>query len=297
MDDQSLVWLRRSSCLALWLCLPGALAVSAEKNLASQLAAQPTTADSAARELDTILTRWTTAAAAVQTLECRFVRQEFDSEHHRETRGYGRIHFEADGRAMYALEPYPLQARTRSTRATPRGQPYELEASKAETLYWISGQVARINTTAREYELFEVPEPFWSPGIVEATESFDVLWTTLGCLERHVPGLLEDDLPQLRQRFEWSLLARDESQIVLTARPLTPAEQRHYSVLHVYIDPQTWLTKGTRETDSTGTRETVHSFSEMKANLARPSSTPDWAPHIGQMKLLTPPPLAPPADE
>lgn len=250
----------------------------------------------AERKLSLVLQQWTAVGAGVRTLDCKFVRQEYDTEHQTETRGHGRICYEADGRAMYALEPYPLQSNSKSNRTTPRGVPYKLQVPKAETLYWISGAFARVNPTAAEYELFEVPEPFWSTGIVEATESFDVLWTTLGCLERYVPGLVETDETELRQRFAWTLVTHDAEQIVLKGTPLTAAEQRHYSAVYVYLHAKNYLTRGLKTVDNTGAREVLQTFSEMKVNATPAANTPDWAPNIGGMRLLTPPPLAPPAE-
>lgn len=248
-------------------------------------------------DLSQVLQNWTATGSEIRTLSCRFTRYDYDSSRQTETRGYGKIHFEADGRALYAVDPYPLKSDTRSTRASAAGKPYELQAMKAEWLYWISGQVARISPTRHEFELFEVPEPFHTTGVVEATESFDILWTRLGCLQRQVPGLIETDTEELHRRFEWSLVTFDETQIVLRGTPLTAADKRHSSALYVYLHPKTYLPRGTKQIDSTGTQEVVHAFADVKVNAVTASSEPDWAPNIGRMRLLTAPPLAPPASE
>ena len=248
-------------------------------------------------DLETVLERWTAKAGQIRTLEGKFTRFEFDAPHVTETRGQGVIHFEANGRALYAVEPVPQQPNLRSSRATERRAPFQLQFAKREMMYWLSGQVARINSERNEYEVFEVPEGFGSTAAVEAVDSFDLVWIRIGCLQRQLPGLVEADLAALQQRFAWTLESVNERQIVLSATPLSPAEKRHCSKFVVYLDPQTYMTQGTKLINSTGTRETIHHFTDLRANTVPASNSPDWAPNIGQMNLLTPPPLAPPAVE
>ena len=252
--------------------------------------------------LSLVLANWTATGREIRSLECRFARYEYDSAHRTETRGQGTIRYaagdeESSGRALYALNAYPQTESSRSSRASASGRRYELMSAKPEWLYWVSGQIARIDPQRNEFELFEVPDPFRTSGVVEATESFDVLWTRLGCLERQVPGLIETDVDQLQARFDWTLASFDETQIVLQGQPRTAADKRHCSAFYVYLRPDSYLTRGTKLVNSTGTVETVHAFSDMKVNAVPASDSPDWAPNIGRMRLLTAPPLAPPASE
>lgn len=248
-----------------------------------------------ADELSIVLNNWSSVAQNIQTMQGRFTRYEYDANSNTEIRGQGRICYELKGRALYAVEPPPRTTALRSTRATQQGTPYQLQLAKAETLYWIQGQLARIDPVRQEYEVFEIPAPFLSTVPVEALDSWDIIWTMLGCFQRQLPGLIEPDIELLRKRFEWTLLAYDADHIVLTGKPLTPAFQRHCSSLHVHLDAKTYIPKATKLIDSTGTRETVHVFDELKINQPRPSNAPDWAPEMGRLNLLTAPPLAPPA--
>lgn len=275
-----------------WIWVQPVLAQEADLRTAAA-----TANESADPRLSTVLANWTKLGQRIETYSCRLVRSEFDLGHQVEHRGQGMIAFQNDGRAVYSVEPVKDPQEQRSSRANSRGQPFRVEAAKAETLYWIAGQVARIDSARREYELFEVPEPFHQPGPVETLESFDVLWTRLGCLERQVPGLIERDPEQLSELYEWSLESLTERQIVLKGLPLQEAEKRHCSMFVVYLDPKTYLTQGTKVIDSAQSREVMHVFSEHKVNAMPVSTLPSWAPNIGAMTMLTPPPLAPPAEE
>lgn len=248
-----------------------------------------------ADELATVLNHWSSVAQNIQTLQGRFTRYDYDVSESTEVRGQGRICFELEGRALYAVEPPPRTTALRSTRATQQGTPYQLQLAKAETLYWIQGQLARIDPVRQEYEVFEIPAPFLTAAPVEALESWDVIWTMLGCFQRQLPGLIEPDADLLRKRFDWTLMAYDADHIVVMGKPLTPAFKRHCSSLHVHLDARTYIPKATKLVDSTGTRETVHVFDDLRINQPRPSNTPDWAPDLGRLNLLTAPPLAPPA--
>ncbi|MFV0442403.1 MAG: hypothetical protein ACK5Q5_02405 [Planctomycetaceae bacterium] len=259
--------------------------------------AAATTTNAGDQRLTTVLSNWTTLGQRIETFSCRFVRSDFDLGHQVESRGQGTIACQSDGRAVYSIEPVKDLEKLHSSRANSRGQPFRLDAAKGETLYWISGQIARINPDRWEYELFEVPEDFQHPGVVETLESFDVVWTRLGCIERQVPGLIERDVERLNALYDWSLESVSERQIILKGLPKHEAEKHHCSMLVVYLDPKTYLTQGTKIIDSAQSRETVHVFMETKVNAMPVSTLPSWAPNIGGMTMLTPPPLAPPAEE
>lgn len=246
-------------------------------------------------DLTVVLTNWTRIGAAVQTLEARFKRYEFDSTLFVETVAAGRIEYEAGTRALYQIDPPAARPEGRSSRLRPDGTPYQLQAAPPTILYWVSGQFVRADPVRREFELFEIPAAFQTTKPAEAVDSWDVIWTRLGCLPRTVPGLLETDLAALRQRFDWTLIAIDANHIILSAKPRTAAEKRHYSEIHVRLDARTYLPQATKEIDSTRTREVVHLFEGIRANAPEEPNAPDWAPDLGRMTLLTAPPLAPPA--
>jgi len=246
-------------------------------------------------DLAIILTNWTRVSAAVQSLEGEFTRHEFDSAHQTETIAVGRIRYEARGRALYAASPAPPGSLKPSPRRGPTGAPYQTQSAPPETLYWVFGQFARVDDARREYELFEIPPQFQSTQPANVLDSWDILWTKLGCLPRRIPGLLETDLASLQTRFDWKLVTMDEQQIVLTGIPQTAAERRHYSVVHVQLDPATYFARNIKWVDSTGTRETLHRLEKLRFNQPADPAQRDWAPDLARMNLLTAPPLAPPA--
>jgi hypothetical protein len=248
-------------------------------------------------DLEVILTNWTTVGQGVQSLSVRFRRQQYDSASHIEIRGQGKIHFESPDRGVYTVEPIRSASPQQSSRNDDRGRRYQLLSPKAESLYWEQGHFARIDTLRGEYEVFIVPDHFRATAPVDNVDSWDILWTTLGSPRRNLPGLIETDLEELQQRFEWQLLNYDGDQIVLTGKTLTEGERRHFSQLHVVLDAQTYLTRATKLIDSTGTRELVHTFEDHKVNAPQRSNEPGWAPDLNRLRLLTAPPLAPPAAE
>lgn len=256
---------------------------------------QPTSR--ALEDLDVILANWTTVGRSIDSLSCRFRRQQYDSSSQLEVRGQGKLHFEAPHRGVYTVEPVRSATPLQSSRSDESGRRYQLVSPKAESLYWEQGHFARIDTLRGEYEVFVVPETFQSTAPVHNVDSWDVLWTTLGSPRRHLPGLVETDLQELQKRFDWQLLSYDGEQIVLTGRTLTEGEKRHYSALHVVLDAQTYLTRATKLIDSTGTRELLHTFEDHKVDAPQRSNEPGWAPDLNRLRLLTAPPLAPPAAE
>jgi hypothetical protein len=248
-------------------------------------------------DLEIILTNWTTVGTAIESLSATFIRQEYDTALAVETRMTGRVHFESSGRGLYAVEPPANIARQKSDRTTSRNRPYQLNVAPAETFYWIQGQFLRINPVRREYELLEVPERFREVDASATADSWDIIWTRLGCVRRTVPGLVEPDLAALHARFDWSLLTYDEQQIILTGTPKSDGEKRNYSQIHLTLDAETYFLKSLRTIDPAGSREVVHTFSNMQVNAPRTASTPDWAPELIRLRLLTAPPLAPPSSD
>jgi hypothetical protein len=246
-------------------------------------------------DLTVVLTNWTRIGAAVQTLEARFKRYEFDSTLFVETVAAGRIQYEAGTRALYEIDPPAARPEGRSSRLRPDGTPYQLQVAPPTILYWVHGQFVRADPVRREFELFEIPEVFQTTRPAEAVDSWDIIWTRLGCLSRTVPGLVETDLAALRQRFDWTLIAIDANHIILSAKSRAAAEKRHYSEIHIRLDARTYLPQATKEIDSTRTREVIHLFEGIRVNAPDDPQEPDWAPDLGRMTLLNAPPLAPPA--
>lgn len=246
-------------------------------------------------DLTVVLSNWTRIGAAVQTLEARFKRYEFDSTMFVETVAAGRIQYEAGSRALYEIDPPAARPEGRSSRLRPDGAPYQLQAAPPTILYWVQGQFVRADPLRKEFELFEIPAAFQTTGPAEAVDSWDVIWTRLGCLPRTLPGLVETDLAALRKRFDWTLVALDANHIILSAKPRAAAEKRHFSEIHVRLDARTYLPQATKELDSTRTREVVHLFEGIRVNAPVDPNEPDWAPDLGRMTLLNAPPLAPPA--
>jgi hypothetical protein len=248
-------------------------------------------------DLDVILRNWTTVGAAVETLEARFVRQEFDGTREIESRMVGRVHYESSGSGLYAIEPPSDLQRQRSGRTNRSGRPYQLQAVAAETLYWVHGQFLKINPVRREYELMEVPEPFLKLEPVKTLNSWDVIWTRIGSVQRSLPGLVEPDLAALQQRFEWSLLNYDEERIILIGKALSDGEKQTCSELQVVLNAKTYLPLATKMIDPSGLKEVVHVFSDVKANAPQTAASTNWAPDLARYRLLTAPPLAPPSVE
>lgn len=271
---------------------PGAAMVVALPSCADDAAPEP---DEDLDDLTIVLTNWTRIGAAIQTLEGNFTRHTYDATFRTEQVGAGRVRYEAAGRALYVVDPPTGTLAGGSTRLAPDGTPYTRSAAAPQTFYWVYGQFAQVNLQRREFELFEVPEAYRTTTPAEAVDSWDILWTQLGCLPRTVPGLIETDLDALQRRFEWRLDGIDENRVILSGRPRSTGEKRLYSAIHVHLDAETYATRATKVVDPTGTREVVHVFEGLKINVPADPRQPDWAPDLARLTLLSAPPLAPPA--
>ncbi len=249
---------------------------------------------SAGMELSHILKQWSAAGQAVETLHVEFYRYVYDATEKTETRGQGTFVFEAPFRGLYTVRGFRVPPGAKSSRKDAQGKPFLLKSAKPVTLYWTSGQLARIDMRKKEYELFTIPNAFLGDSDITPVGSWDLLWTTLASPRRLLPGYIETDPKQLQSRFDWSILSQDKKQIVLVGRTLSVTERRQYSAVHVVLDPRSYRTLATKLIDPAGTRETVHVFRPPRINEPRRLDEPSWEPQLQQFQLLTAPPLAPP---
>jgi hypothetical protein len=245
-------------------------------------------------ELTAVLESWTQTGRNIRSLHARVRRYQYDTISQIETRAHGRLYFEAPHQGLLALEPMPVTAADKSTRVRADGRPYDLITCKHETLYWAQGTLTKINPARLEFERFAVPQQFLQEGTVRTVGSWDVIWTMLGSPRRQLPGLIEVDAEVLANRFDWTILSRDEKQILLTGRTVEHEERRHYSSLQVVLDGRTFLTKAIKTVDSSGTRETVHIFEDVRINEPRRLDAASWAPDLREYFELSEPRPAPP---
>lgn len=259
-------------------------------------AADPTVAPpkAAPEDVAQVLEAWTQAGKNIRSLNCRIRRYQYDSVWQVETRGRGRLYFEAPHMGLLELQPATIASGERSTRNRKDGQPYELVADEPITYHWSRKQLTKVNPTRTEYERFAIPEAFLEEKTVRTVSSFDVIWTMYGSPRRALPGLIETDLESLSNRFDWSIVSRNDQQILLSGRTVEAEERRHFSALQVVLDARTYLTKATKTIDSTGTRETVCIFEDVRANEPRRLDAASWEPKLQDYYELSGPRPAPP---
>lgn len=244
-------------------------------------------------ELPLILLRWVAATREIRAAELRFRRYVYDSIHAEEIRGEGRFIFEAPGRGLYELRPVELSDGVTSQRTTADGEPFEMAPDEWVSCYWTGTHLVWIDERERSYETMPLPEA--NTGDIRPVGSWDRVWAGWAGPQRALPGVIDAHTDSFIDRFDWTLLLRNERQIILQGRPKTDDDRFHLSLLQVVLDPNTYLTTATRMIDASGNRETVHVFEPVRISREPKAESDDWEPDLTQYRERTAPPPAPPA--
>ena len=246
------------------------------------------------REILGILDHWTNAGRKIKVADIEFRKTEYDSAYRVEIRSVGRLHYEAEDKGLLSISPLPLAPETRSNRTSPDGVAYQMGTGTPALLYWTGKELHRLDQINKSCETFAIPSIDDSPD-VRQVGSWDVVWTRLVSPRKHLPGFIELDTDTLMGRFDWTVLVDDNQRIVLIARSRLAEEKRHYSELHIVIDPKTFMTQAVKVIDSAGSRETVYMIDKLNLNEPRRLDHASWEPDLRQYQKLTSPPLAPPS--
>jgi hypothetical protein len=244
-------------------------------------------------DLESILAHWVRATREIRAAEFRFRRYVYDSIYQQEIRGQGRFIFEAPGRGLYQLEPVELSRDAVSRRTSAAGEPYALTPDERVTCYWTGTHLVWIDDEQHTYEMMPLPELI--TGDIRPVGSWDRVWAGWAGPQRALPGVIDAHTDDFIARFDWTLLRRDDRQVILQGRPRTDDDRFHLSLLQVVLDPKTYLTSATRMIDAGGNRETVHVFEHVRIDRTPTARHADWEPDLSQYRQQAPPPPAPPA--
>jgi hypothetical protein len=240
-----------------------------------------------------LLSRWEQAAADCKALELRFKRYDYDNIFELETRGEGRFVYVAPNKGLYDLKPATVVERA-DGRTKARGGNFAVTPAKPQTFWW-NGETVKI-ADGREKSYDELAVPKGLRADVCAIGSWDVIWQVLAGPQKALPGVVDLRAEGFLNRFRWTIIKDDETEIMIEGRPVLAADRRHMSRLDVILDPTQFRTMATRVIDPAGSRETVHTFEYVLVNDAQLHNEEFWKPDLSAFSPVGPPPMAPPAE-
>jgi hypothetical protein len=242
-----------------------------------------------------VLSRWEQSVSDLKSVELKFKRFDRDPVFELETRGVGRFVFVAPDRGLYELKPASVVERADAP-ISANGGKYSVNAAKPQ-LYWWTGKTVTI-VDDREKTFDELTIPKCARGCqMQTVGSFDVIWQVLAGPQKAVPGVVEIRSEKLVNRFQWSIVEKTDTRIMLEGRPKVMSDRRHLSRLDVILDPKSFRTAATRVVDPAGSRTTDHVFEYVRVNVSELDDESLWKPDLSGMSPVGPPPAAPPADE
>ncbi len=242
-----------------------------------------------------VLSRWEQSVSELKSVELKFKRFDRDPVFELETRGVGRFVFVAPDRGVYELKAASVIERADGPTSVSGGK-FSVNAAKPQ-LYWWTGKTVTI-VDDREKTFDELSIPKCARGCqMQTVGSFDVIWQVLAGPQKALPGVVEIRSEKLVNRFQWSIVEKNDSRIMLEGRPKVTNDRRHMSRLDVILDPKSFRTVATRVVDPAGSRTTDHVFEYVRVNVPELENEAAWKPDLSGMSPVGPPPTAPPADD
>jgi hypothetical protein len=242
-----------------------------------------------------VLSRWEQSVSDLKSVELKFKRFDRDPVFELETRGVGRFVFVAPDRGLYELKPASVVERADGPSSAAGGK-FSVNAAKPQLFWWTGKTVTIVDDRQRTFDELTIPK--CAKGCqMQTVGSFDVIWQVLAGPQKALPGVVEIRSEKLVNRFQWSVIEKNDSRIMLEGRPKVMNDRRHMSRLDVILDPKSYRTVATRVVDPAGSRTTDHVFEYVRVNVPELEDDASWKPDLSGMSPVGPPPAAPPADE
>jgi len=242
-----------------------------------------------------VLSRWAQSVSELKSVEIKFKRFDRDPVFELETRGVGRFIFVSPDRGVYELKPASVVERADGPSSAAGGK-FSVDAARSQQHWWTGKTVTIVDDREKTFDELTIPK--CARGCqMQTVGSFDVIWQVLAGPQKALPGVVEIRSEKLVNRFQWSVIEKNDSRIMLEGRPKVMNDRRHMSRLDIILDPKSYRTAATRVVDPAGSRTTDHVFEYVRVNVPELEDEASWKPDLSGMSPVGPPPAAPPADE
>ena len=218
---------------------------------------KPALSASSARTSE-VITRWVAASKSANAVRANFRRIDYDSATEVETHAAGSFLYSAPYQGMYHSRP-ASKLSADSARIGVAGERYVQLPSQETLLLWSDGKLTQIDVPDQRYEVHTLPgsaREFLCGG------SFDAVWQTLIAPQSALPMVVGLQEKELRANYKWELVADDHAAVILRGTPRSGPDSMLYRSAQIVIDPVSYRTRATRLIDASGTKETVHRFSD-----------------------------------
>ncbi|HUG91325.1 MAG TPA: hypothetical protein VML55_10855 [Planctomycetaceae bacterium] len=239
----------------------GSIGIAADELLDSPVKApQPWLRPAAGTDpkLAPLLTRWVRASQEVRSLEARLDRIVYDHVFNIEQRWEGSYVLLPDGWRL-ELMPVEMPRGAVSSRVDRSGRRYTFLPAVAETWVLTSEKVVWVDPEHKVWRSLS------SRGNLAGWLLFCSQWNLPPSVIPFASGACEEDV---RSRFCFESVKETESEVQLTARPLTMSEASWCSRVSVILDARTLATKAVQIVRPGEHEETVYVLHDVKLNEA-----------------------------
>jgi hypothetical protein len=205
-----------------------------------------------------VLAEWEKAASRIDRLDCQFTRFKYDRTFEVEWRGKGSLVVEKTGRAMYRIEPEPIQPAAVGKKLGAGGAPYTLKSDTIERWHWTGKSLIHVSEIERTFEEID-----W-----EAVRQFPLA----------SPFLLGMPAAEMKDRFQIELKSETDTEVWLAWTPKKKKDQENLTQAILILSKDQYRPRALKMLDPTGA-ETVHVFKDVEINR------PDHAGRLGQPNL------------
>jgi len=218
---------------------------------------KPASSASSAR-ISEVITRWIAASKSANAVRANFRRIDYDSATEVESHAAGAFTYCAPYQGIYHFRPTSKLA-TDSSRIGLTGERYVQLPSQETLLLWSDGNLTQVDVPDQRYEVHALPG---SAREFLCSGSFDAIWQTLIAPQSTLPMVVGLQEKELRANYKWELVADDKLAVILHGTPRSGTDSMLYRSAQIVIDPASFRTRATRLIDASGTKETVHRFSD-----------------------------------
>lgn len=210
-----------------------------------QLLLAPLAVDPDPLTVDTVLTKWCQASQNIKQFDANFTRVEYNSTFQVERHQIGRFYYRTPGQGRLDLRPAPAR----------KGVKFEKVVQTMPVSWvWTGEEVVVIDEAKRTFQSSSVPDEtnwwFWWPRKPQA------------CL----PLVVDVNEESLRRDFEFKLTQIEDSEVRLSATPLTKEWGSRYQSIAIILDREDFHVKAIKYVLPGGGTTFVDVFTSVKIN-------------------------------
>lgn len=240
--------------------------------LVALLSVDATRGDEAATRIAQILQSWEAASAIIKNFDAKFTRYDYDDVFEIEKRATGRLYFEAPNKGRLEIRGAVVTGNSQSRKKNASGDSFRAISDFPQTWIWNKGRVLKLNDAEKMYETIDLQVELQ---VSESKGFLAGLGFVLYQPQNLMPLVVGVDGETLRQRFQFSLEAKSESEYRLSAIPASRHFRASFQKLQIILGRKSYATVAIQFTDASGNRQVVYVFSDVRINeLLEPQDHP-----------------------